>query len=110
MCGLQFVVQGRRGGERRCTGCTPAGTVPVVVVSGHSLLTSSYLPTLSITVLLSLPSPTQSKMVKLSEDMIVARTRVSDMNQVKKLNCWGAELSDIAVIRKLRNVEVLSLR
>ena len=41
-------------------------------------------------------------MVKLNEDMIVARTRVSDMNQVKKLNCWGAELSDIAVIRKLR--------
>lgn len=48
-------------------------------------------------------------MVKLSEDMIVARTRVSDLNQVKKLNCWGAELSDISVIRKLRNVEVLSL-
>ena len=50
------------------------------------------------------------RMVKLNEDMIVARTRVSDMNQVKKLNCWGAELSDIAVIKKLRNVEVLSLR
>jgi len=48
-------------------------------------------------------------MVKLTEDMIVARTRVSDMNQVKKLNCWGAELSDISVIKKLRNVEVLSL-
>jgi len=48
-------------------------------------------------------------MVKLNEDMIVARTRVSDMNQVKKLNCWGAELSDISVIKKLRNVEVLSL-
>jgi len=39
----------------------------------------------------------------------VARTRVSDMNQVKKLNCWGAELSDISVIKRLKNVEVLSL-
>ena len=48
-------------------------------------------------------------MVKLNEDMIVARTRVSDMNQVKKLNCWGAELSDVSVISRLRNVEVLSL-
>eukprot|EP00092_Neocalanus_flemingeri_P006213 GFUD01006686.1.p1 GENE.GFUD01006686.1~~GFUD01006686.1.p1 ORF type:complete len:407 (+),score=111.35 GFUD01006686.1:120-1340(+) len=48
-------------------------------------------------------------MVKLTEDMIVARTRVSDMNHVKKLNCWGAELSDITVLRKLTNVEVLSL-
>ena len=49
-------------------------------------------------------------MVKLTEDMIVARTRVSDMNHVKKLNCWGAELSDISVLRKLKNAEVLSLR
>jgi len=48
-------------------------------------------------------------MVKLTEDMIVARTRVSDMNHVKKLNCWGAELSDISVLRKLIHVEVLSL-
>ena len=31
------------------------------------------------------------------------------MNQVKKLNCWGAELSDVSVISRLRNVEVLSL-
>ena len=30
----------------------------------------------------------QANMVKLTEDMIVARTRVSDMNHVKKLNCW----------------------
>ena len=29
------------------------------------------------------------KMVRLTEDMIVARTRVSDMNHVKKLNCWS---------------------
>ena len=29
-----------------------------------------------------------SKMVKLTEEMIVARTRVSDMSNVKKLNCW----------------------
>ena len=28
------------------------------------------------------------KMVKLTEEMIVARTRVSDMANVKKLNCW----------------------
>ena len=31
-------------------------------------------------------------MVKLSEEMIMARTRVSDMAHVKKLNCWGADL------------------
>jgi len=48
-------------------------------------------------------------MVRLTEDMIVARTRVSDMKHVKKLNCWGAELTDVSVLRKLVNVEVLSL-
>jgi len=48
-------------------------------------------------------------MVRLTEDMIVARTRVSDMGSVKKLNCWGAELTDVTVLRKLTNVEVLSL-
>ncbi|CAB4054794.1 CFAP410 [Lepeophtheirus salmonis] len=41
--------------------------------------------------------------------MIVARTRVSDMSSVTKLNCWGAELSDISIVRKLKNVQVLSL-
>jgi hypothetical protein len=48
-------------------------------------------------------------MVKLSEEMIIARTRVSDMAHVKKLNCWGADLTDVSVLRKLQNVEVLSL-
>jgi len=48
-------------------------------------------------------------MVKLSEEMIIARTRVSDMGHVKKLNCWGADLTDVSVLRKLKNVEVLSL-
>ncbi|XP_045114653.1 uncharacterized protein LOC123506544 isoform X6 [Portunus trituberculatus] len=48
-------------------------------------------------------------MVKLTEDMVVARSRGSDIHNVKKLNCWGSELSDVSVVRKLPNVEVLSL-
>ncbi|KAK2585643.1 hypothetical protein KPH14_010265 [Odynerus spinipes] len=48
-------------------------------------------------------------MVKLTEEMIVARTRVSDFSAVKKLNCWGSELSDVSILRKMENVEVLSL-
>lgn len=48
-------------------------------------------------------------MVQLTEDMIVARTRVSNMASIKKLNCWGADLTDINVVRRLENVEVLSL-
>jgi len=48
-------------------------------------------------------------MVQLTEDMIVARTRVTSMAMVKKLNCWGADLTDVSVIRKLHSLEVLSL-
>ena len=29
---------------------------------------------------------------------------------VKKLNCWGADLTDVSVVRRLQGVEVLSLR
>ncbi|KAG7164463.1 Cilia- and flagella-associated protein 410-like [Homarus americanus] len=49
------------------------------------------------------------KMVKLTEDMVVARSKGSDLYNVRKLNCWGSELSDVSVVRKLQNVEVLSL-
>jgi len=45
----------------------------------------------------------------LTEDMIVARTRVNDLACVKKLNCWGADLDDVSVLQRLENVEMLSL-
>ncbi|KAG5313774.1 CU002 protein, partial [Pseudoatta argentina] len=48
-------------------------------------------------------------MVKLTEEMVVARTRVSDFSAVKKLNCWGTELTDVSILKKMKNVEVLSL-
>ncbi|KAA0200306.1 hypothetical protein HAZT_HAZT007300 [Hyalella azteca] len=41
--------------------------------------------------------------------MVVARSKGSDLQNIRKLNCWGSELSDVSVIRKLPNVEVLSL-
>ncbi|KAG7210397.1 hypothetical protein KM043_011929 [Ampulex compressa] len=47
-------------------------------------------------------------MVKLTEEMVVARTRISDFSAVKKLNCWGSELTDVSLLRKMQNVEVLS--
>ncbi|XP_057321365.1 dynein axonemal assembly factor 11 isoform X3 [Microplitis mediator] len=48
-------------------------------------------------------------MVKLTEEMVVARTRISDLTAVKKLNCWGSELTDVSILRELKKVEVLSL-
>ncbi|XP_024942273.1 protein tilB homolog isoform X4 [Cephus cinctus] len=48
-------------------------------------------------------------MVRLTEEMVIARTRMSDFSAVKKLNCWGTELTDVSILRKMKNVEVLSL-
>lgn len=49
-------------------------------------------------------------MIKLTEEMVVARTRISDLSSVKKLNCWGADLQDVSLLRRMPNVEVLALR
>ncbi|XP_044004842.1 cilia- and flagella-associated protein 410 isoform X2 [Aphidius gifuensis] len=48
-------------------------------------------------------------MVKLTEEMVVARSRLSDLTAIKKLNCWGSELTDVSILRELKKVEVLSL-
>ncbi|EFX75139.1 hypothetical protein DAPPUDRAFT_56378 [Daphnia pulex] len=48
-------------------------------------------------------------MIKLTEEMVIARTRISDLSSVKKLNCWGADLQDVSLLRRMPNVEVLAL-
>lgn len=45
----------------------------------------------------------------LTENIVLSRTRSHDLRNVKKLNCWGSELSDISIVRRMPNVEVLSL-
>lgn len=48
-------------------------------------------------------------MARLTEEMVIARSKQSDLASIKKLNCWGAELGDVSVLRKMPNVEVLAL-
>ncbi|GLV36503.1 uncharacterized protein CBL_08000 [Carabus blaptoides fortunei] len=48
-------------------------------------------------------------MKKLTEEMVIARTKISDMSKIKRLNCWGSELADVSLLRRMPNVEVLSL-
>ncbi|KAG9393770.1 Leucine rich repeat [Carpediemonas membranifera] len=45
----------------------------------------------------------------LTTNMIISRTKVSDLGQVRNLNIWGNDLSDVSVVRQMKNVEVLSL-
>ncbi|CAH1110763.1 unnamed protein product [Psylliodes chrysocephalus] len=46
---------------------------------------------------------------RLTEEMVIARTKISDLSKIKRLNCWGSELVDVSLLRKMPSVEVLSL-
>ncbi|GFY37675.1 hypothetical protein TNIN_71951 [Trichonephila inaurata madagascariensis] len=48
-------------------------------------------------------------MTRLTEHTVLARTRAQDLRSVRKLNAWGSELTDVSIVKKLPNVEVLSL-
>lgn len=48
-------------------------------------------------------------MARLTEEMVIARTRQSNLGSIKKLNCWGSDLVDVSLLRRITNVEVLSL-
>lgn len=45
----------------------------------------------------------------LSEKMILEKTRVATLNDVRNLNLWGERIEDISVITQLRHVEVVAL-
>ncbi|XP_077284853.1 uncharacterized protein LOC143910311 isoform X3 [Arctopsyche grandis] len=47
-------------------------------------------------------------MTKLTEEMVVARSKQSDLSNIKRLNCWGAELTDISILKRMANIEVLA--
>lgn len=64
----------------------------------------------------SLPSPfliqldiQKLKMSTLTRNYILAKTKKSDLKDVKHLNIWGSELRDVSILKELVNVEVLSL-
>ncbi|KAG9391421.1 Leucine-rich repeat [Carpediemonas membranifera] len=47
--------------------------------------------------------------MSLTANQIIGRTKVSDIGQVRNLMIWGNDLSDVSVVRRMKNVEVLSL-
>ena len=48
-------------------------------------------------------------MAILSENMVFSKTRTHDLRNVKQLNCWGSELTDVSLVRQMPFVQVLSL-
>lgn len=47
--------------------------------------------------------------MKLTRKLVLSRAKASDLDSVKKLNCWGCNLSDISIFTEIPNVEVLTL-
>uniref|UniRef100_A0A0A9WJI4 Uncharacterized protein C21orf2 n=1 Tax=Lygus hesperus TaxID=30085 RepID=A0A0A9WJI4_LYGHE len=48
-------------------------------------------------------------MTVLTEEMVFARTKTNNLGAITKLNCWGSQLSDVSILRKMSDVTVLSL-
>ncbi|KRG06710.1 cilia- and flagella-associated protein 410 isoform X5 [Drosophila mojavensis] len=48
-------------------------------------------------------------MSRLTEEMVIARAKQSDLGLIKKLNCWGSDLTDVNIIKRMHGVEVLAL-
>lgn len=47
--------------------------------------------------------------MKLTRKLVLAKAKASDLESVKKLNCWGCNLTDISIFTHISNIEVLTL-
>ncbi|KAM9305761.1 cilia- and flagella-associated protein 410 [Gastrophryne carolinensis] len=47
--------------------------------------------------------------MKLTRKQVLSRAKASELDSVKKLNCWGSHLTDISICQDLPNIEVITL-
>uniref|UniRef100_A0A1A7XM36 Cilia- and flagella-associated protein 410 n=1 Tax=Iconisemion striatum TaxID=60296 RepID=A0A1A7XM36_9TELE len=47
--------------------------------------------------------------MKLTRKLVLAKAKASDLESVRKLNCWGCSLTDISIFCQIPNIEVLTL-
>ncbi len=50
-----------------------------------------------------------SEMVVLTENMVLSKSKMDTLNHVKALNLWGNDLTDVSLLHRMPNVEVVSL-
>ncbi|XP_056390959.1 cilia- and flagella-associated protein 410 isoform X2 [Hyla sarda] len=48
-------------------------------------------------------------MMKLTRKQVLSRAKASELDSVRKLNCWGSRLTDISICHELPNIEVMTL-
>ncbi|XP_071788873.1 cilia- and flagella-associated protein 410-like isoform X3 [Asterias amurensis] len=46
---------------------------------------------------------------KLTEGQVMAKAHSSDLENVKKLNCWCGDLTDVSIFRQMPTIEVINL-
>ena len=47
--------------------------------------------------------------MKLTEELVLQRTKAKTLSEVRSLNMWGQDISDVGLLLRMPNVEVLSL-
>ncbi|KAM8933403.1 cilia- and flagella-associated protein 410 [Pelodytes ibericus] len=47
--------------------------------------------------------------MKLTRKQVLSRAKASELESVRKLNCWGSRLTDITICNELPNIEVMTL-
>jgi len=47
--------------------------------------------------------------VVLTKELIIDKCKKENFNEIKNVNLWGNDLSDMTMIRQLQNIEVVSL-
>ncbi|MEE6490341.1 hypothetical protein FKM82_015848 [Ascaphus truei] len=47
--------------------------------------------------------------MKLTRKQVLSRAKASELESVRKLNCWGSLLTDISICNELPNIEVITL-
>ncbi|XP_069783649.1 cilia and flagella associated protein 410 isoform X1 [Narcine bancroftii] len=55
-------------------------------------------------------APRGCSAMSLSRNLVLSRAKASDLDTVRKLNCWGSNLKDLSVLRDMPNIEVITLR
>ncbi|XP_051943126.1 cilia and flagella associated protein 410 [Hippocampus zosterae] len=48
-------------------------------------------------------------MMKLTRKHVLTEAKASDLESVRKLNCWGCKLTDVSILSQMPNIEVLTL-
>ena len=47
--------------------------------------------------------------MELTANLVLQKTKVDNLSLVKNLNLWGTDITDIAIVKQLPNIEVLAL-